>query len=821
MGLIALTSCGGGGGGNTSPSPSQNNGSGTIQGPNSLNEGSSAEYRVERAATTSAAYHWTCDPPTSGQITSPTSQATVFKAGAVSQDTPVKIAVSITPENGSASISNITVTVKHVPETGNPPIASTPVASAEVDRDMIKPGQSVHLTDTSTDPDGAATITKVEWDFTYEAAAGFHADSTERQPVATYPEIGEFLIQMRVTDVAGLTDLLDTPITISVTDGHLPPVAIAIFVPDTVEVCKPVQFQNNGSYGQDGASLTAYEWDWDNDGTFDENALHAEHSFSMPGLHQVQFRVTDNQGAQGVLTTPLQINVTNTPPVASALVLPLTGIRVGQNISFDATASSDADCNGNIAKYEWDWQNDGIYDDMGSTINRLFDYSGHKTVQLRVTDDQGATDLLDAPIEIDVASGNSLVWGGTGHDAGAAVAIDPQGNAYITGAFTGTADFDPGIGENIVTSTASSTAYLSKIDPDGNLVWVKTWGTNGENAGYDVIVSNAGFIYVTGTTTLMKFNYQGTVLWTYNSYKCGYAVTIDDQKGIYISGLFLPPNQMFPDAYLANFDFDGNLIWEKSWGSSGSDQANDIALDSYGEVYVIGHYDGTVDLNPGPGTDYHYTWYDGNTDSFLSRFHPDGTYVWGKSWGSTDAYGMAVGNSNQIYVTGYYEGTTGFDPDYDSFYLYDDVGTYLSCFSVSGSHTWTCGWSAGHGNSSRFDPGYSIAIGNDGTVYISGAFETTTDFDPYYYGTDYRYGGGAYLTRFTSDGWYLGSYTWGSYSETAWDNAWDVTLNTEGNPVVVGNYHTTCNFNIDGDEIRTSRGDHDAFMLTFPADAEW
>jgi len=769
---------------------------------------------VERAANGTATYLWSCNPPSLGQITTPTGQATVFKAGTVNRDTPVKISVSITPEKGQATVSSLTVTIKNLPVAGTPPIAS-----AEVDQDMIKPGHSVQLTDTSTDSDG--TIAKVEWDFSYDVASGFQVDSSAKAPIATYPEIGEYLIQLRVTDSTGLTDLLDTPITITVTNDYFKPVAKAAFSPETADACQPVQFRNDGSYPRDGTSLTMFEWDWNNDGTFDEAAEQATHTWDTSGTYQVQFRVTDNNGASGVLSTPLSVTVTSPAPVASAVVKPQAEYKVGRNIGFDATSSHSVECGGNIVNYEWDWQNDGTFDDSGSTINRYFDYPGHKTIQMRVTDDRGASATLDSPIQIDVAPGNSFVWGGNGHDSAGGVAIDPSGNIYVTGHFNGTADFDPDIAVTNVSTQAGASAYLSKMDSTGHLIWVKTWGTSGEQAGYDITISHDGFIYVAGTTTLIKFNAQGDFVWTYNSVETGQSVAVDDHNGIFITGKVLPPYQTLPDAYLACLNYDGTLKWEKFWGSTGNDSSNDVALDSAGDVYVTGHFDGTVDLDPGPMTDIHVSEYDDDTDSFISRFHPDGIYVWGKSWGSTDAYALAIGNGSQLYVTGYYEGTTNFDPDYDGFHLYGAVGTYVSCFAISGTHTWTCGWASTYTNSSNFDPGYSIAIGPDGSVYISGAFETTTDFDPYYYGHDVHEGGGAYITRLRSDGWYIGCYTWGSYTSAAWDNAWDVAINNEGNPVVVGNYHDVCNFNIQGDEYRTTRGDHDAFLLTFPADVEW
>jgi hypothetical protein len=58
-------------------------------------------------------------------------------------------------------------------------------------------------------------------------------------------------------------------------------------------------------------------------------------------------------------------------------------------------------------------------------------------------------------------------WGGTDIDAGRGVAVDEFGNAYVTGLFYGTVDFDPGIGVEDHTSNGSYDVFLSRLSSDG------------------------------------------------------------------------------------------------------------------------------------------------------------------------------------------------------------------------------------------------------------------------------------------------------------------------------------------------------------------
>jgi len=79
-----------------------------------------------------------------------------------------------------------------------------------------------------------------------------------------------------------------------------------------------------------------------------------------------------------------------------------TGL-VAQNIpkTFDASASCDPD-GGDLTLYEWDWDNDGIYDDSSTsaTIDHAFATKGWHTVVLRVTDDEGDTDTVSHDVRV-------------------------------------------------------------------------------------------------------------------------------------------------------------------------------------------------------------------------------------------------------------------------------------------------------------------------------------------------------------------------------------------------------------------------------------
>jgi hypothetical protein len=95
-----------------------------------------------------------------------------------------------------------------------------------------------------------------------------------------------------------------------------------------------------------------------------------------------------------------------------------------------------------------------------------------------------------------------FVWaramGGTLIDAASAIAVDVAGNVYTTGGFAGTADFDPGPNTSTLTAVWGADIFISKLDANGDFVWVKQIGSAVDDGGKSIAVDTAGNIYTTG-----------------------------------------------------------------------------------------------------------------------------------------------------------------------------------------------------------------------------------------------------------------------------------------------------------------------------------
>ncbi|MGV3613107.1 MAG: SBBP repeat-containing protein [Fluviicola sp.] len=296
-------------------------------------------------------------------------------------------------------------------------------------------------------------------------------------------------------------------------------------------------------------------------------------------------------------------------------------------------------------------------------------------------------------------------WGGFDNDDGISISLDASGNLYVIGSFWETVDFDPGSGTVNITSAGDSDAYLLKLDPNGNFVWVKTFGgSTTDFAAPFVLVDPFGNIYCTG-------HFTGTI-----DFNPGAATFNISSIGPDI------------DAFVLKLDPNGDFLWAKAMGGTNVESVTSISVDVSGNVYMLGFFFGTSDLHPGTGVDNHTS--AGSGDVFISKLDSNGDFVWAKRIGGTGldrGFSITTDQNGNVYATGSFSETADFDPGagifnltylgfYDFFVLrLDAAGNFLWAKSIGGT-----GWDAGN----------DIAVDGSGNVYMTGFFRETVDFDP-------------------------------------------------------------------------------------------
>ena len=267
----------------------------------------------------------------------------------------------------------------------------------------------------------------------------------------------------------------------------------------------------------------------------------------------------------------------------------------------------------------------------------------------------------------------NVLWARTGtgtttcNNYSHAVAVDNNGNVFITGMFTSaTLTFDSYVLVNGGTPGATTNIFLAKFDNNGNLSWAKKAGEANDARAFSIATDPNGNAYITGwfrvaanfdaitlSSTgntdffLTKYNPAGNVVWA-KSTTCvlddgGNSVSVDPSGNIYITGSFASPSIVFGSVTLTNsnppgstyhnniflvkYDSSGNVSWAKSAGGT-SNGGNDIgyAVSAYnGGVYVSGGFDSPVMQMGSYTLDPVQT---GNNPMFIANYNASGDVVY-------------------------------------------------------------------------------------------------------------------------------------------------------------------------------------------------
>ncbi len=292
--------------------------------------------------------------------------------------------------------------------------AQAPVASIVPDKDSGVAPLTVNFdASASMDPDG--TIVKYEWDLDGDGLFNESGSETNafgsNAAANTYSAFGSYNVTVRVTDDGDFQDEATVQINVSASQ---PPVADLQANPLVGDKPVVVTFNATASMDPDG-TVTDYEWDFDGDTNFNEadngedtaqsDPTPPDVTYTAAGVFDATVRVTDNDGGKDTAT--VQINVANTPPNAVIQVGTSEGDAPFQT-SFSAEASTDP--GGTITDYEWDFDGDGLYNEVGTQEETArgnsapadIDYNtpGIYSAAVRVTDDDDATDSDSVAVSV-------------------------------------------------------------------------------------------------------------------------------------------------------------------------------------------------------------------------------------------------------------------------------------------------------------------------------------------------------------------------------------------------------------------------------------
>ena len=254
--------------------------------------------------------------------------------------------------------------------------------------------------------------------------------------------------------------------------------------------------------------------------------------------------------------------------------------------------------------------------------------------------------------------------------AGNSVDIDADGNIYLSGV---TDSFNP---EGAVLPI-STDFWVAKYDSNGSQLWFQKLGLLEDGSEFDENYSNAvdldGNVYSTGFTTgnlaspnaglydvwLTKHNTNGQLEWIRQfgteDYEWAWGVDTDSKGDIYLGGYTLGNlggiNAGSYDAWIAKYDNQGNQLWTQQFGTPGDDEVFSLKIDSNDNIFLAGYTDDSLGaINSG------------SYDAWVAKYDSNGNQAWIQQFGTPQidqAYDITADNAGSLYVTGLSDGSLG------------------------------------------------------------------------------------------------------------------------------------------------------------------
>lgn len=343
-------------------------------------------------------------------------------------------------------------------------------------------------------------------------------------------------------------------------------------------------------------------------------------------------------------------------------------------------------------------------------------------------------------------------YGTSADDHGQAIAVDVQGQSWVSGYTSGNLGGTNAGGQDL---------FLSRLSAGGSVDFISQRGGSGNEVGVGVALVGSGTVFTGGYTNsgtidgqsapggldalTVRYDtsgtWQGTMRLGSSASDLGYALAGNSTHllvGGYTFGSFDgQTNAGGADAFLSKRDSTGAVVWTRYAGTSGYDYGRGATFDNAGNAYLTGYTEGSFSgfTNAG-GTA-------GATDLFVARYDSAGNRTLLKQFGVSgydDALDVKVDGSGNIYLAGSTQGALGGQTNAGGY------GAFVMKLDSAGNVLWTrlLGGSNNDGSS-------AIALDGAGHVWIDGNSSST-------FGGHTNVGGDdAFVAEYDSNGTLLGT----------------------------------------------------------------
>jgi len=338
------------------------------------------------------------------------------------------------------------------------------------------------------------------------------------------------------------------------------------------------------------------------------------------------------------------------------------------------------------------WADDGKASESASGSGMVTDKAGNSyiTGQYAGNGNFGNYQFISNNGSLDVFiikydNAGNMIWadtfGGPYSDNASGIAIDNDGNLYVTGYFYKTIT----IGDSIFYGRKNnvSDAFIVKISPAGKIIWARHAGGNNNCQSLAIATDNINKdIYITGLYSdsvgfgdlslvtspiqnavfLAKYNMNGNIIWVRkgesSSYPQGRAVTVDNSGNVFMGGAYYSTltfsnynlaNSDAGDGFAVKYSSNGDFLWARSTGTTGGGWVNGLATDKSGNLYETGLFYTSIEI------DGHKVISQGQSDIFVEKYSTIGNLLWVHGAGGIspdEGTALLVDKWNNVFFTG-------------------------------------------------------------------------------------------------------------------------------------------------------------------------
>lgn len=287
---------------------------------------------------------------------------------------------------------------------------------------------------------------------------------------------------------------------------------------------------------------------------------------------------------------------------------------------------------------------------------------------------------------------------------------------------------------------------------DGNLYAAGAF-SYGMTLGDSTYQSNGGTdLYI------IKYNPSGLILWQRSVGSTGWdeatAIAADANGNVYLAGVFsdtlaidghqVVSNNSSPDIFLAKFDPYGDLLWLKRYGGAGYDRAGGLAIQPNGSIYLTGGFEGVANIGGALINS------DVNGNSFLLKLNPSGGKTWLKQFGNTASLkiNVALKSDNSIVIGGDFTDQLKIQSTMITGSSYNLAGFVAEFAANNGSLKWLKKVNTGDATCMLL----SLAIGTEDDIYIGGSFSDNYNSDVFGLGDSTFIDTGGFVAKLDATG---------------------------------------------------------------------